>query len=113
MASPVVHFEVIGRDGAALREFYRDLFEWDFHVPEGMDYGLVPPGPNGIGGGVGTSTDGSSVATFYVQVADLRAALEQAERLGGRTVMAPLELPTVSFALFADPEGNVVGLVKG
>lgn len=113
MASPVVHFEVVGKDGEALRTFYGDLFEWEFHVPQGMDYGLVAPGQNGIGGGIGTSPDGSSVATFYVQVPDLREALERAQALGGRTIMEPLELPTVSFALLADPEGNVVGIVKG
>ena len=28
MANPVVHFEIMGKDGAALQKFYADLFGW-------------------------------------------------------------------------------------
>jgi predicted enzyme related to lactoylglutathione lyase len=39
--------------------------------------------------------------------------LRKAERLGGKTVMPPTEIPNmVTFAMFADPDGNVIGLVK-
>jgi predicted enzyme related to lactoylglutathione lyase len=46
-------------------------------------------------------------------VPDPQATLDAVERRGGRTVMAPTEIPgIVTFAPFADPEGNVVGIVK-
>jgi hypothetical protein len=52
--------------------------------------------------------------TFYVQVDDPAAALEQIKKLGGSTVSEPMDVPGgPTIALFADPEGHVVGLVKG
>ena len=75
MANPVLWFEVMGADGKALREFYRDLFGWK--VSEGnpnndVDYGLVEADGVGIPGGIGTSPDGRwSFATFVVDVDDL------------------------------------------
>ena len=33
--------------------------------------------------------------------------------MGGKTVMPRTEMEMVTFALLADPEGNVVGLVEG
>jgi predicted enzyme related to lactoylglutathione lyase len=52
--------------------------------------------------------------TFYVEVPDLEATLSKIESLGGSTVMEPTEVPEgPSIAMFADPEGHLVGLVKG
>ena len=28
MGSPIVHFELIGKDAAKLRDFYMQLFDW-------------------------------------------------------------------------------------
>ncbi len=51
--------------------------------------------------------------TFYVAVPDLAACLAKAESLGGKTLVPPTEIPgMVTFALFQDPEGNPIGLVK-
>ena len=38
MGQPVVHFEVSGRDGPALRAFYSSLFDWriDADNPSGL-----------------------------------------------------------------------------
>jgi predicted enzyme related to lactoylglutathione lyase len=53
------------------------------------------------------------MVTFYVAVADPAAALKKAERLGGKTVMQPQQIPNGPLiAQFADPEGNVIGLLK-
>ena len=53
---------------------------------------------------------GPSMVTFYVDVDDLQAYLDKIEGLGGKTIMPPTVLPQVTLALFADPEGDVVGL---
>jgi uncharacterized protein len=51
--------------------------------------------------------------TIYVEVPDLQAALDRAVKLGGSVVTPPTEIPGVTaIALFADPDGNVTGLVK-
>lgn len=49
----------------------------------------------------------------YVQVDDPQAYLDKVESLGGKTVVPVTEIPNmVTFALFTDPEGHMVGLVK-
>ena len=60
-----------------------------------------------------TSTDGPAQVTFYVLVDDIQAYLDKAERLDGKTIAPITESPNVvTFALFADLEGNTIGLVK-
>ena len=114
MANPVVHFEVMGGDGPALQSFYRDVFGWKVDANNPMNYGIVDNGGEGINGGISGSPDGTSHATFYVQVDDPQAALDQIEKLGGQTIMPVMAVPGgPTIAMFTDPEGNRVGLVKG
>ena len=115
MASPVVHFEILGKDGAKTREFYSGLFDWKFDVQAEMDYGLVAAaGEKSIGGGIGGAPEGvNPLLTFYVQVDDLQAYLDRAEKLGGKTVSPPATIPGIgSFAWLADLDGNCVGIFK-
>jgi predicted enzyme related to lactoylglutathione lyase len=80
-----------------------------------MKYGLVDTnsGGTGIAGGISPSQPGQGpMVTFYVQVDDLAATLKKAEQMGGKTIMPPTDIPgMVSMAMFADPDGNVIGLV--
>lgn len=115
MASPVVFFEVLGKDGGKLRSFYASLFGWSFSEMEGpLDYGMVAAGEGGIDGGVGAAPDGSpGHVTFYVATDDVASSLDRARSLGGATVMPPMELPGGGIiGLFADPEGHTIGLYK-
>ena len=113
MAAPVVHFEIIGTDGPGLQKFYGKLFGWKINADNPMKYGIVEAGTGGIAGGVGPSMDGSTSVTFYVEVPDLDKALTKAEKLGGKTVAPPMDVPGgPTIAQFADPDGNVIGLVK-
>lgn len=115
MANPVVHFEVLGKDAAALESFYEQAFGWQMQeVADGAYFMANPGAENGINGGVGATPDGGQGhVTFYVEVEDPGAALAQIAKLGGRTVQEPMDVPGgPTIALFADPEGHVVGLVK-
>jgi len=113
MANQVSWFEISGKDGAKLQQFYGDLFGWKIDANNPMSYGMVEGSDGGIGGGIGQSNDGGTQVTFYVGVDDLQACLDEAERSGGRTVLPVTEIPNMAtIAQFADPEGNVVGLVK-
>ena len=114
MAAPVVHFEIMGKDGKTLQKFYSKLFAWKINADNPMNYGLVEKAEGGIGGGVGGVEPGQNgYVTFYVSVPDVKAALKKAESLGGKTVVPETEIPNmVTFGLFADPEGNHVGVVK-
>lgn len=118
MAKPAVaRFEVTGRNGAALRRFYGTLFDWTIlEGAKGSGFGVVQPEGHGISGVIGPDQSGGpGHVTFYVEVDDPASYLAKAEKLGGKTVMPPKEVPEfgLTFAFFADPEGHVVGLSKG
>ena len=121
MGQPVVHFEVMGHDADKLRSFYGDLFEWKFNTDNPMDYGIVEREGNtgsdgiGIGGGIGALPEEMpGHVTFYVAVPDVEAAMKKAESLGGTRLMGPEQpMEGLEIAMFADPEGHAVGLVKG
>ena len=115
MGNPVVHFEVMAKDNVdQVRKFYADAFGWKINADNPMNYGLVDNGGVGINGGIGSPQGGPSYATFYVGVDDLAASLTKIESLGGSTLMPPMDVPggEVSIAMFRDPAGNSIGLVK-
>ena len=115
MGAAVTHFEIHGKDGAALQKFYADLFDWHVDSNNPMDYGMVDThAGNGINGGVTKDMNGAAFVTIYVEVDDLQVALDKAESLGGKTVMPPSDVPGgPTLAQFTDPEGNLIGLAKG
>lgn len=65
MPDPVVHFEIIGKDAGALRNYYHELFGWNANIassvaPEVSDEGnygfinkIATPDGTGIPGGIG------------------------------------------------------------
>jgi predicted enzyme related to lactoylglutathione lyase len=119
MGHPVVHFEIVGKDGEALKAFYSKMFGWEIDSNNPMGYGVVPREGNttgdgvGIGGGVAQGPDGyPGHVTFYIEVPDTEAALADAERLGGTRVMGPEEvMPGLVIGQFQDPEGHVIGVL--
>ncbi len=116
MPQPVVHFEISVSNREKSTDFYAKLFDWKTNVAPGFDYSLVEPaGPGYIGGGIGPVQPGQKpFVTFYVSVDDLQACLNKAEKLGGKTILPPTPIPGVgACALFADLDGNVIGLFKG
>jgi predicted enzyme related to lactoylglutathione lyase len=120
MGQPVVHFEITGRDGAALQRYYAELFGWEIDANNPMNYGIVSREGNvnadgvGIGGGVTTGPEGyDGHVTVYVEVPDVEASLAEAERLGGTRMMGPEEvMEGLVIGLFNDPEGHVIGLIR-
>ncbi len=115
MAAKVVHWELMGADGDGLAAFYRDLFGWETQTTEGFDsYHMVDAEQSGVGGAVGKGPEGQeSYLTIYLQVPSIDEQLGKIEAAGGQTVMPRTEIPgIVTFAMFSDPAGNVVGLVE-
>jgi predicted enzyme related to lactoylglutathione lyase len=113
MASHVVHFEVTGKDGAALQRFYSEVFGWNLDTNNPGGYGMVREGERAITGGIGAAPQGMpGGVTFYVNTDDPKATLAKVEKLGGKVLMPLTEVaPETTIALFADPEGHVVGLM--
>lgn len=118
ISNPVVHWEILGQDAKGLQDFYAQLFDWQVSADNPWNYGLVDTRAGaGITGGIGGTVEGTTdqaCVRIFVQVDDLQGYLTRAESLGGKTIMPPTEIPgAVTMALFADPGGNVTGLVKG
>lgn len=116
MGAPVIHFEIMGGNGSELEKFYAELFDWKINSNNPMKYGLVDTGgaPGGINGGVGAAHDGNKRVSIYAQVSDLEATLDKVEKLGGKTILPPTEVPGgPKLAMFADPAGNITGLLLG
>ena len=115
MNHPVVWFEVLGKDAAKMQQYYSELFGWKINADNPAKYGMVDTGgKDGIPGGVGAPYPGHRPwTTIYVRASDLDATLGRAVSLGGKVLQAPKQLPQGEvIALFEDPEGNVIGLVK-
>jgi predicted enzyme related to lactoylglutathione lyase len=122
MGHAVVHFEVIGKDGALLQRYFSELFGWDVDASNPLSYGTVSREGNtnehgvGIGGGIasGQSPDSPGHVTFYVEVPDVEATLTKAESLGGTRVFGPAKVPGTEIELgqFTDPEGHLIGLTQ-
>ena len=112
MGQPVVHFEIGCRDSAKASEFYRKLFDWPIQSM-GPAQMISTGGNGGIQGHItALGHEPHNYVTIYVQVDDLKAYLDKAQKLGGKTLVPPVELPTGSFAWFADPDGSIIGLWK-
>ena len=114
MAHPVMWFEVLGKDGNKLQQFYAGLFGWKIAADNPMKYGMVDTGDKrGIPGGISQASNGARPwVTFYVETPDVTASLGSAERLGGKTIMPRTVTPDVTMGIFEDPEGHVIGLVE-
>ena len=111
MPNPVVHFEIIGENQKLLNDFYGGVFDWKID-PIMEEYSLVDPGA-GIGGGIGSMDAARRHVTFYVEVADVPAALALIESKGGQKAFGPHPVPTGAIiAGFTDPEGSLVGLIQ-
>jgi predicted enzyme related to lactoylglutathione lyase len=121
MGQPVVHFEITGTDPGRLRDYYGQLFGWEFDtsgttaesVSEAGNYGFVQ-NPDGVGipGGIGGGARYPGRVLFYVGVPDVEAALRRAESLGGARTMGPERAPGGALVVghFTDPEGHLVGV---
>ena len=111
MANKVVHVEVVGKDGPALQKFYSDVLGWQFETDNPGGYGMFRQ--DGLTGGVGAAENGQQPrVTFYVHSDDPNATLAKVTKAGGR-VLLPLTTvaPDTTIALFADPEGHVIGIM--
>lgn len=112
MGNAVTWFEVGAADDQPLVAFYGELFDWELR-PAAEGYTMVDTrGDAGINGGIGRSRTGDPWAAFYVEADDPGALLERAESLGAKTVVPVTQIPGITFAMFGDPDGLLIGLMK-
>lgn len=115
-ANPIVHWEIMGPDGSQLREFYGSVFDWALESVEGFESYFTTEGDSmGVNGAVGQGAEEMpTYQCIYVGVEDIDTKLTEVEAAGGSTVIAKTSIPdVVTFAMFRDPAGNLVGIVEG
>jgi predicted enzyme related to lactoylglutathione lyase len=113
MGNPVTWFEINSKHPTKLHEFYAEAFGWRMQPVTDMNSAMVDTESGaGIAGSIGEA-EGMNQVTFYIEVDDPQSYLDRVESLGGKTAVPVTEIPgVVTFAQFADPDGNVVGLFK-
>jgi predicted enzyme related to lactoylglutathione lyase len=108
---PVVHFEIGCKDKEKTSAFYRNVFGW---VIDSGPMGLIETGSaSGIPGHIAAlGHEPHQFTHFYIETNDVAASLKKVETEGGKTIVPPVQIPSGTFAWFADVEGNTVGLWK-
>jgi predicted enzyme related to lactoylglutathione lyase len=112
MGRPVIHFEIGCVDRAKTGQYFSDLFGWKMQA-DGPATNIDTASQHGITGHLTSlGHEPFHYTMFYVDVEDVKASLDQAVALGGKALVGPITIPAGTFAWFADPDGNTIGLMK-
>ena len=111
-----VWYELMTPDLAAAQTFYADVIGWkigDSGMP-GMDYRLASAGESMVAGMMAPPNEAPTAWIIYFAVPDCDAAVKAVMAAGGKTYMAPTDIPGVGrFAALADPQGAAFCLLTG
>lgn len=109
--------ELTTTDTEAALGFYTQLFGWKVQTMETTqgNYNVLSIGDTPIGG-VAHTPPGVTMPPIwgcYVTVDNVDFAAMNAETLGGRVLVAPMDMPGVGrFSIIQDPQGAVLNLVS-
>jgi hypothetical protein len=105
-------------DSAASTGFYTHIFPWSAQLWDKESGYALFMGKNGPAAGchkLGNDSDGQGIRprwNTYISAADVDAMVPQAQALGASVVVPPMDIPRVGrFAMLADPQGAVFGLL--
>jgi len=112
MANPICHFEICVNDRKKAVEFYGGLFDWKIETDEGMDYSMVSTGED-LGGGIfQVQGEMKPYTAVYIKVEDIDGTIDKAVALGAHEIQRKKQISAEHgfYGMFADPDGNVIGL---
>jgi predicted enzyme related to lactoylglutathione lyase len=116
---PIVHIEISAHNNQDAAKWYQDVFGWETQEFPEMQYTTFRaapiPGANGMGGGFATVSDFNPAGrvVIFIGTDDIRATMDNISAKGGTFIGEFLDVPTVgTIAYFADPTGNVLGLIQ-
>jgi len=113
-SNPFVHLELCTPDTAKAKEFYGQLFGWEFNDVDmgSMIYSTFKPS-SGPGGGIFSMPGMPTFWLAYVGVDDINAATEKAKSLGATIHKGPDEIPNVGWmTILVDPGGATIALFQ-
>jgi uncharacterized protein len=110
-APAIVHIEFKSSDFARTAAFYAKLFEWRTEQNASGSYMKLDSTDGPSAGWVRADLVQAPGPIAYMLVDDLPAKLDAVERAGGRVLVRNLPFAGGGeIGLFADPDGNVLGL---
>ncbi len=110
--------ELMCRDVAAAREFYGQLFGWEFQdMPmEGVNYTVIQAGGVDTGGMMpmdGEQFDGvPNHWMVYFAVGDCEATAARVAESGGTIIVPPTKIPVGKFSVLLDPQGGGFSVIQ-
>ena len=112
MAGPaIVHIEFKSSDFARTSAFYAKLFDWQTQSNASGSYMKFDGSDGPSGGWVRADLVQSPGPIAYLTVDDLASKLDAVEEAGGRVLVRSMPFAGGGeIGLFADPDGNVIGL---
>jgi hypothetical protein len=113
MAAEIIHIEFKSANFARTSEFYAKVFDWQMEQNASASYMKLSGANAPSGGWVRADLVQSPGPIAYLPVDDLEAMLNEVEQAGGRVLVRSLPFAGGGeIGLFADPDGNVMGLWK-
>jgi predicted enzyme related to lactoylglutathione lyase len=116
MTHHICHIEIPTSDIEGAKKFYSELFGWKMNLIPAMNYMAFETGREPGGGFLKVDkvvSGGEQSVLIHVFTEDIQVTLARATELGGIVVKEKVEIPDIGwYALFADPEGNVIGLFE-
>jgi uncharacterized protein len=112
MPHPVIHVEIRSQEPDSTRTFFSDLFGWKVASEGGFPgYTFIDTGAqDGPAVAISPRQGAEDEVLFFVSVENVAETLSRAEELGGTIVQPVQKAPGVSFGVFADTQGNRVGV---
>lgn len=108
-----IHMEIASTDPRKTRQFFEEVFDWDFEsVPE-MEYSTFMA-PSGPGGGLMSPMENQSPGILnYLLSHSIDEDVVKIEKAGGRILQPKREIPGVGhWAVFQEPTGIVLALFE-
>ena len=111
MPAEIAHIEFKSANFARTSEFYGKLFDWQMEQNASASYMKLAGGDGPSAGWFRADLVQAPGPVAYLPVDDLEAKLTEVEAAGGRVLVRTLPFAGGGeIGLFADPDGNVLGL---
>lgn len=109
--------ELMTTDVDAAKTFYAGLFGWKMEDMQtnDMGYTIAKTGDKEMAGIMGMPPEAGDMPPAwgaYVTVDDVELSAAQAEKLGGKIILPPRDIPDVGrFCVICDPQGATLSLI--